>query len=193
MDEALARRLLGAAAILGVAFLFASLLPEPDDERGDDIVAAYDLRTGLPIRPPVAEQAPVEHPPTLKSDDTLTGPEAQDAPLDAAEPPPEAEPLTRPALRVDQTLASRSGGWFVQVGSFSNEANARGALQKLFGMGLPTVIQSVSVGRNLWYRVRVGPYPAEAPALAALAKIKKNGFNTARLVRPENVTTPKGN
>jgi cell division septation protein DedD len=193
MDEVLARRLLGATAILAVAFLFASLLPEPEDKRGDDIVAAYDLSTGLPIGPTVAEQAPVEHPPALKSDDTLAGPEAQDAPPDAAEPPPQAEPLPRPALRVDEHLASRSGGWFVQVGSFSNQANARGALQKLFGMGLPTVIQSVSVGKTLWYRVRVGPYPAEAPAAAALAKIKKNGFNSAKLVSPDSDAAPKGN
>ena len=193
MDEVLARRLLGAAAILAVAFLFASLLPEPEEERGGDIVAAYDLRTGLPIGPSVAEPAPVEHPPALKSDDTLTGSQAPDGPLDAAAPPAEAEPLPRPALRVDETLASRSGGWFVQVGSFSNQANARSALQKLFGMGLPTVIQSVSVGSTLWYRVRVGPYPAEAPAAAALARIRKNGFNTAKLVPPENGAATKGN
>jgi DedD protein len=193
MDEVLARRLLGATAILAVAFLFASLLPEPEEARGDDIVAAYDLRTGLPIRPPVAEPAQVEHPPVLKSDDTLTANPEDSAPLETAQPPPEPEALPRPALRVDEQLASQSGGWFVQVGSFSNQANARSALQKLFGMGLPTVIQSVSVGKALWYRVRVGPYPAEAPAAAALAKIRKNGFNTAKLVSPENGAAAKGN
>jgi hypothetical protein len=63
--------------------------------------------------------------------------------------------------------------------------NARGALRKLSGMGLGTVIQPVKVETTVWYRVRVGPYAAEGAALAALARIRKNGYADARLVRPE--------
>ena len=184
MDEALLRRLLGAAALLALAFLVASLLPEPGSgDRGDNTVV-YDLRTGeqlgVPARPLV------EHPPELKTEDKLEQRPAEPAP--AATPPPPR----RPALKVDETLG-QPGGWFIQVGSFSSQAHARKALQELFGMGLPTMIQSVPVQQALWYRVRVGPYPAESAALAALSRIKQNGYKDARLVRPEADPARKGN
>lgn len=182
MDEALLRRLLGAAALLALAFLVASLLPEPHPpDRGDAVV--YDLRTGAELSP--GTRAPVENPPELKAEDTLAERPAEPAPQ--AAPPVER----RPALKVDETLG-QPGGWFIQVGSYSSQANARNALQKLFGMGLPTVIQSVSVGQT-WYRVRVGPYAAEGAALAALSRIKQNGYTDAKLVRPESDPAPKGN
>ncbi len=184
MDEALLRRLLGAAAaLLALAFLVASLLPEPQpaDRRG---AVVYDLRTGAELSP--GTRAPVENPPELKAEDTLA--ERPPEPAPRAAPPVER----RPALKVDETLG-QPGGWFIQVGSYSSEANARKALQKLFGMGLRTVIQSVSVGQTLWYRVRVGPYAAEGAALAALGRIKQSGYTDAKLVRPESDPAPKGN
>ena len=184
MDEALFRRLLGAAALLGAAFLVASLLPNPDPNGlGDDTVVAYDLRTGLPIG--ANRLPPVERPPALKPEERLE-------PRPAAEALEPAAALPRTTLKVDETL-EQPGGWFVQVGSFSSQANARKALQELFGMGLPTVIQAVDVGKTRWYRVRVGPYPAEGAAQAVLSRVKKNGYSTAKLVRPETDPAPKGN
>jgi cell division septation protein DedD len=171
VDEVLLRRLLGAATLLATALLFAALLPEPAPPAPTEGMVAYDLGSGgrLGARPSV------ESPPELKPEQALVP-----RPAEAAPPP---APLPRPALKVDETLGS--GGWFVQVGSFSSQANARGALQKLFGMGLETVIQTVKVETTQWYRVRVGPYRTEGEALAALARIRKNGYKDAKLVRPE--------
>lgn len=185
MDEALLRRLLGAMALLLVALVLAALLPDPQSPEDDGAIVAYDLRTGLPIGPVEPAPAAVENPPTLKPEEKLEARAPRPGPAPAA-----AAPLPRPVLKVDESLA-QPGGWFVQVGSFSSQSNARGALQTLFGMGLPTVIQSVEVGKTLWYRVRVGPYPAEGAALAALAQIRKKGFASAKLVRPE--AAPKRN
>jgi len=183
MDEALLRRLLGAAALLAAAFLLATLLPEPKPSARDGgAVVAYDLRTGQEIG--TTPLPPVERPPSLKPEDKL---EARPTTTQ-----PQAAPLPRPALKVDETL-DNAGGWFVQVGSYSNQSNARSALQKLFGMGLPTVIQSVSVDKTLWYRVRVGPYAGEGAAAAALARIRKNGYPDARLVRPDPAPPAKRN
>jgi cell division protein FtsN len=179
VDEALLRRLLGAGALLAVALLFAALLPEPAPPGRDEGVVTYDLRTGRQLG-----TAPVENPPALRPEDKLvvTRP---------ADKPPEPVALPRPALKVDESLGS-AGGWYVQVGSFSSQANARSALQKLFGMGLKTAIQPVKVETTVWYRVRVGPYPAEGAALEALARIRKSGYADARLVRPE-AAPPRGN
>jgi hypothetical protein len=179
VDEALLRRLLGAATLLATALLFAALLPEPAPPDPGEGVVAYDLRTGRRL----GELPPVEHPPELKPAEALAP-----RPAETAQPP---APLRRPALKVDETLGG--GGWFVQVGSFGSQANARGALEKLFGMGLPTSIQSVSVGPKLWYRVRVGPYRTEGEALAALARVRKSGHADAKLVRPETPAPAKGN
>ena len=190
MDEALLRRLLGASVLLALAFLVASLLPDPGpgDHGGNTVV--YDLRTGVQLGGPARPL--VEHPPELKTEDKLEQrpEEPATAPAPAAVSTP--SPPRRPALKVDETLG-QPGGWFIQVGSFSSQANARKALQHLFGMGLPTVIQSVDAGPTLWYRVRVGPYPAEGAAVAALARIKQNGYADARLVRPESDPARKRN
>ena len=186
MDEVLLRRLLGAGTLLAVALLFAALLPEPGaPTRGDgggDNVVAYDLVTGRQVGTMPLPQ--VERPPVLKPEEKLATPPAGT--------PAETAALPRPVLKVDENL-DKGGGWFVQVGSYSSQANARNALQKLFGMGLPTTIQSVSVGKTLWYRVRVGPYGAEGKAAAALARIRQNGYPTAKLVRPDPDAAPKGN
>jgi DedD protein len=181
VDEALLRRLLGAGTLLTLALLFAALLPEPEPREREGVVA-YDLATGRRI----AARPPVENPPELRPDETLAARPAEAPPESKPEAKPETkpEPLPRPALKVDETLG-RSGGWYVQVGSYSSQANARNALQKLFGMGLPTAIQSVSVGTTLWYRVRVGPYASERAALDALARIRKSDYRDAKLVRPE--------
>lgn len=181
MDEALLRRLLGAAALLALAFMVATLLPAPADRARGDGTVIYDLSTGeqrggSPL-PPVEEPAPAPRP---------VQPAAE---TPAPTLPAVASATPRPAAATEPA----AGGWFVQVGSFSSQANARGALQKLFGMGLPTAIQSVRVGTTLWYRVRVGPYPGEGAAAAALARIRQNGFDTAKLVKPDPDAASGGN
>jgi len=172
MDETLRRRLVGATVLLGIAFLVASLLPEPAPRGAAPAarVVTYDLQTGQPVRaaaPPVAELPPEEAPP------------------EPAPPPAEQPAAPRPQLRVDESLGPPAGAWYLQIGSFESQANARNVLQKLYGAGLPTTIQSLSVGKKLWYRVRVGPYADEAAAQQALAAVRKQGYPLAKVVRPE--------
>jgi cell division septation protein DedD len=163
MDEVLRRRLVGAAVLLAAAFAVASLLPEPGPgARGDSgRSVTYDLRTGAPLSAPSDE-----------------APERVDAPPGAR-------------LQVDETLGDPAGAWYVQIGSFESQSNARSVLQKLYGLGLPTIIQSVAVGKKLWYRVRVGPYGSEAAGQQALATIRQQGYPLAKLVRPDSA--PEGN
>lgn len=168
MDETLRRRLVGAAVLLAVAFGVASLLPDPRERPSADAGRAvtYDLRTGRPVEP-LPERGFVHTPPPA---------------TELAQEPPHAK---RPALKVDESLGEPQGGWFVQIGSFGSQGNARNVLQKLYGLGMPAVIQTVPVDGKLWYRVRVGPYRDEAAAMAALAAVRRNGYPLAKLVRPE--------
>lgn len=91
-----------------------------------------------------------------------------------------AEP--RPALKVDETLGEPEG-WFVQVASFGDQGRARTSLQQLYGRGLPAIIQSVTVGNALMYRVRLGPFEGEARAREVLALVGTE-YRDARLVPP---------
>lgn len=167
MNELLQRRLVGALVLFVAAFGLASLLPDaPAPVRPEGVqVVTYDLNAG---------QAPAESP----------------TPKASAAPPAGtvvAPPQPRTAVQLQESLSlSSTQSWYVQVGSFENQANARSVLTRLHQMDSPVSIQPVQVGKTLWYRVRVGPYPAEAPAQKSLDAIRKKGFNGARLVRPDS-------
>lgn len=177
MDEVLKRRLLGAAVLLLAAFGLASLLPDPAhvDPARDGRVVTYDLATGKPVAVP--SEAPTAAP----------------GDVSRAEAPEAAPHAARPALKVDETLGAGRDQWYVQVASFENEANAQKARQALYDASLPATVQAVRVGKTLWHRVRVGPYPDEAGAQRALATVRKQGYPLARLVRPETPSDRDGN
>jgi cell division septation protein DedD len=172
MDEVLRRRLVGAAVLLTGAFIVASVLPDPARPAGaaGGRVVTYDLRTG-------AELGPAARTVERRRPDVTVAPD-NGAPATAAVAP-------RPQLKVEERLAAPAHGWYLQIASFESQANARNALQKLYGAGLPATIQSMTVGNKLWYRVRVGPYADEAAAQKALATVRQQGFPLARLVRPD--------
>ena len=181
MDEALFRRLVGAAVLLAVAFGLASLLPQPRSagtSGGTEQVVTYDLRTGQPATGD--STAPAAQPPKPSPPVVPKAPSAGPAttPLQASPP--------RPVLKVDESFENApAGAWFVQIGSFESQANARGVVQKLSGDGLPALQQEVPAGSKRWYRVRVGPYPTQSDAQRALASARQKGFPQSKLVRPD--------
>lgn len=162
MSEVLQRRLVGALVLIALAFVFASLLPDTHTPVRHDgaRVVTYDLGTGLRLD------------------------EGSPAPSKEAPAPSAAQP--RSPIQLQESLALSSGtSWYAQVGSFENQANAHTVLARLRQSGLPATIQAVRVGEVLWYRVRVGPYPAEKQAQNALGMIRRQGYDGAKLVRPE--------
>jgi cell division septation protein DedD len=166
MNEVLQRRLTGALVLFLLAFVLASLLPDvrTTGRSGNTQVVTYDLGTGLQL------------------DESPPAPVEEEVPENPPAPPP-----SRTAVQLQESPALSSvETWFVQVGSFEDEANARRVLVKLKQLRMPTSIQSVQVGKGLWYRVRVGPYPAEAHAQEALGTIRRQGYSGAKLVRPES-------
>lgn len=71
--------------------------------------------------------------------------------------------------------AASIGGWFVQVGAYGDRVRADG-----LAAALGATIESVG---NI-HRVRIGPYFDETIALAALARVQRDGYGEARLIRP---------
>lgn len=71
--------------------------------------------------------------------------------------------------------ASAIGGWFVQIGAYGDRARAD-SLAAALGANIE------SAGNM--HRVRVGPYFDEGVALATLARLQRDGYQDARLIRP---------
>ncbi len=180
MNEVLQRRLVGALVLLVLAFVLAALLPDARTpyQSGGAPVVTYDLSTGMLLdeSPAAAEESGVNEETPAPS--ALAQGETETPDVPAPETPAEIQPQ-------ESQAPVPSESWFVQVGSFENEANARAVLVKLYQLKMPTAIQSVRVGKALWFRVRVGPYPAEEPAQKALGTIRRQGYDGARLMRPE--------
>ena len=87
---------------------------------------------------------------------------------------PKPVPVPTPAPKPASVAApaAQTGKFAVQVGAFSNQANAKAVASKVGG--------SVSAAGKLW-RVRMGPYATAAQAKAALAKARSAGYSDARI------------
>lgn len=111
---------------------------------------------------------------------------ASGQPLAAApEPEPESEPEpaaeAAPAAAAGPMPASAAGGRYaVNVGSFSNLANARALADKLRAAGLPVTSESVDINGKPAMRLRVGPYAERTVAEAA--RLRAEGVSGTRTV-----------
>ncbi len=123
----------------------------------------------------VAQSAPVEEgpqslrpPPARDSElaggnDDLSGDAAQSA------PPPVAAPVSY----------SGGGAYVVQVGAFSDPANAQRVRQAVSGAGPVSVdVRRNAAGAEL-FRVRVGPFASQAEADAARRSVAELGYSEA--------------
>lgn len=65
-----------------------------------------------------------------------------------------------------------AAGYYINVGLFADEANARKAQARLLNEGLPAFRQELNNAKGRRIRVRVGPYESRAKAEAAAALIR---------------------
>jgi len=77
--------------------------------------------------------------------------------------------------------AKAVGDWTVQLGSFSDEANAKRLAQRAGTFGYKAEVSSVRNSGKTLYRVRVGPQATRAAADAAASALKAHGVD-ARVV-----------
>ena len=91
---------------------------------------------------------------------------APSTPASAATPPREAASTPAP------TALGSAPGYYLNVGLFSEEANARRAQAKLLNVGLPAFRQTFNTKNGERTRVRVGPFASEADAQKAATQIR---------------------
>jgi DedD protein len=92
----------------------------------------------------------------------------------------EAPPASEPAAAKADTPAS--GKYLIQVAAYSKEEQAQEWVKKLKAAGFQAYTEKVTTSAGVRVRVRVGPYAQQSDADKALALIKAQGANEARLV-----------
>ncbi len=154
------------------------------------------LRRKLGIEPPVTDLPVTIHPAEVVATGTPKpapapakpapdAPAAPDKPLPkpiskpVQKPAPKPEPVTAPKLAPSASLAPKrpvaaSARFYVQIGAFSQRANAEAAARKAGG--------SMAQAGSFW-RVRSGPFSTGDEAERGLAKARSAGYAGARIVR----------
>jgi cell division septation protein DedD len=74
----------------------------------------------------------------------------------------------------------------VQVGSFSQSANAQALQRRLEAEGFEPFVSRVVTDAGTMHRVRVGPVPQRDAAERLLARVRAAGHGGARVVRAED-------
>ncbi|MEE4163965.1 MAG: SPOR domain-containing protein [Woeseiaceae bacterium] len=202
MERALKERIIGAIVLVAVAVLVVPVfLDGPVDESavvserislpgqgGDDgmrtVVLDRDRSEPVPATPLPARQSEPE--PTV----TEPPPRQASLPEPVPNPPPEAEPearsapetLPEPAVSSPESApesepATRSttGMWAVQLGSFSNEANAERLAADLRQQGFAAFLSKLTTDQGELHRVRVGPQRDREAAETMLARLERAG------------------
>jgi rare lipoprotein A len=77
--------------------------------------------------------------------------------------------------------SQRGGGFLIQAGSFKSRENADRARAALSSIA-PVELAEIEAGGNLYFRVRVGPFPEQSGAEAALSKVTQAGYQGAKII-----------
>jgi DedD protein len=119
--------------------------------------------------PPAVDNTPQPRPPAEQTRNPEPIPEPN------PEPKIEEDP---PAIVAAQTTApakSETGMWAVQLGSFSDQANAERLAADLRSQGYAAFLSRLQTSANLLHRVRVGPQENRESAESIAAQLEKIG------------------
>lgn len=154
---------------------------KPEEAKVTSAEAVPERSETLMAPPPVAK--PLTRPATarpagIRSGEGIPKSDRPDAGKEIARAAPAVPEDSRPALSAAERPLARAvesaRRFLIQVGVFSNHANAEELLQKLNAAGIPARIES---------RVQVGPFATRAEADAARPKLKSMGIDDGLLVR----------
>ena len=161
----------------------------PDSETmPTPVPAAASEQAPAPAPAPAAQPQPASPPPPLaaplaQAADKATPPKRLSPPQAkaraSAPDAPAAPPDTTASASTAQPLPAvgTAPGFYINVGLFAEEANARKAQARLLNEGLPAFRQETRVGKKRRLRVRVGPYSDRADADAAAITIRAMGLD----------------
>ena len=180
MDQKLKQRLTGAIVLVSLAVIFIPIILEgPDDEwtpRSHSLPEAPAVEYQAEIELPLPEETPRSL--AIPEMETSTHPESESIvieetvaiavvetkPVPAKVPEPQPEVQKKPAPPPVAAPAAPLAGWYIQVGSFSQEMNATGLRERITAWGFGVRTQKINTGKGTAYRVLVGPSASRAKA-----------------------------
>ncbi len=178
MDRALKERLAGAVVLVVLAvWLIPQVLDGPDSGGG----SATQTLT-LPA-PPEDSSMRTQ---TIRLDDKRPIPSAKSSHSDPPAATPVAKPTTskpsppRPKAAVAKPVNTApqpdNPSWFVQLGSFAEQANASRLADSVAELGFKTDVSPYKAGATVLHRVRVGPRPSRVAAEALASDLARRGY-----------------
>ncbi|WP_035206197.1 SPOR domain-containing protein [Acidovorax sp. CF316] len=93
-----------------------------------------------------------------------------------ASPPAPSRPPASAASDPELTMVGSAPGFYINVGLFAEEANARKTQSRLLNEGLPAFRQPLESAKGTRIRVRVGPFDSKAEADTAAQAIQRMGL-----------------
>lgn len=140
---------------------------DPAPPADPNAIATVDS-TGAPAPRTDFDPTVAEGDAPLQPVDPATGQPAAPTPAPAtAAMPAETTPVPAATPAAPLPASTAAGRYAVNVGSFSNLANARALADKLRAQGLPVMSETVDVNGKPAMRLRVGPYAERTLAEAA--------------------------
>ena len=187
MERALKERIIGAVVLVVFAVLVVPifldgppgeeeivtervLLPGQDETRTQTVVLDRDRTEPVPAG--TSNETPaavVEEPSEAVAQPVAAEPKVSEPVVQREEPVPvPAQPEPEPA-----PAASTTGMWAVQLGSFSNKANAEKLAADLRKQGYAAFLSQLDTDGGTLHRVRIGPQKDRDAAEAMAARLLK--------------------
>lgn len=166
MNEHVKQRLVGAVVLVSLAVIFIPMLLDSGEQGGMPVFG-----TNIPKKPnyqfepldiPLEPVKPIEPEKPVLVEKAEPAPKDKPAPQKTEQPAP-VKPAKPPlVVKADEPAKTEKpavdgAAWVVQVGSFSNSANALKLRDKLRAKGFTAFVEKVAGGESTVYRVRVGP------------------------------------
>lgn len=190
MARALKERIIGATVLVVFVVLVVPVFLDGPAESGESV----SVRVLLPgqedqdIKTVVLERERTVPMPAVSSAQPerkklIAQPLVQRVPTRTA-PPPESSPAPEAVSKPPQQVASTTGMWVVQLGSFKNKENAEKLAANLRKQGYIAFLSQLSSNSRLLHRVRVGPQKDRPSAEAMAARLSKAGHQGQVLPHP---------
>ena len=174
MDRGLKERLVGAAVLVALGvWLVPWVLDGPGRSDRPESEA-------LELPAPTASTPLRSHTITLDNDREPPTPAAGTHGSEVAGAAPTREPTrdmsSTPARSSAAPAAGAEGNWFVQIGSYAEEENARRQADRVSTYGYQARVSTYTAGGRSMQRVRIGPQASRERAEAAASALSAHGF-----------------
>lgn len=190
MERALKERIIGATVLVVFVVLVVPVFLDGPPEDGETV----SVRVLLPgqeeqnIKTVVLERGRSEPMPAVTSAQPeakrpVPQPLVQRTPT-RTEAPPESSPAPEALSKPPQQVASSTGMWAVQLGSFKNKENAEKLAADLRKQGYAAFLSQLLTNSGKLHRVRVGPQKDRASAEAMAARLLQAGHQGQVLPHP---------